>query len=112
VTSGTRLLATTRLEAIGLMLPRALVTAEQVGLGKPHPEGYVKAAMLLGVPPRDCLVIEDAPAASSRAIGVTNTFSAAELAEADMVVPELSHLQLTVTETGPLSPPLLTLVVS
>ena len=119
VTSGSRMLATTRLQAVGLPVPQAFVTAEQVFLGKPHPEGYLKAARLLGLEPQDCLVIEDAPAgiqaahaAGSRVIGVTTNFSVADLEEADFVVPELSRLRLAFTENGATSAPLLTLIMS
>lgn len=38
---------------------RAVVTGDQVTRGKPHPEPYLTAAERLGVPPADCLVIED-----------------------------------------------------
>ena len=119
VTSGTPMLATTRLQAVGLPVPQAFVTAEQVSLGKPHPEGYLKAAALLGQEPQDCLVIEDAPAgiqaahaAGSRAIGVTTTFPLADLGEADFVVPDLSSLHLTFKEKGTSSTILLTLSIS
>ena len=37
----------------------AIVTAEDVTLGKPHPEAFLKAAELLGVKPDECLVMED-----------------------------------------------------
>lgn len=119
VTSGSHMLATTRLQAVGLPVPQTFVTAEQVCLGKPHPEGYLKAATLLGLEPQDCLVIEDAPAgiqaahaAGSRVIGVTTTFSVAALNEADFVVPVLSSLHLAFTENNPASTPLLTLIIS
>jgi HAD superfamily hydrolase (TIGR01509 family) len=36
-----------------------VVTGEQVANGKPHPEPYLTAAAALGVPPEDCLAIED-----------------------------------------------------
>jgi HAD superfamily hydrolase (TIGR01509 family) len=39
-----------------------LVSAESVTLGKPNPEPYEKAAILLGVPPHECLVYEDSVA--------------------------------------------------
>src|SRR3954454_17725204 len=38
---------------------RVVVTGEQVGRGKPHPEPYLTAAAALGVPPGDCVAIED-----------------------------------------------------
>lgn len=39
----------------------AVVTGEGVLNGKPHPEPYLKAASLLGVPIERCLAIEDSP---------------------------------------------------
>jgi sugar-phosphatase len=117
VTSGTLRLATTRLQAVGLPLPHTFVTAEQIRQGKPHPEGYLKAAGLLRLEPHDCLVIEDAPAgvlaahaAGSRVIGVTTTFSAAELDEADFVVPSLAGLRLACTANDTTTAPLLTIM--
>ncbi len=62
VTSGTRPLAVARLEAAGIAVPEVLVTAEQVERGKPDPEGYRRAAALLGVEPAHSVVLEDAPA--------------------------------------------------
>jgi HAD superfamily hydrolase (TIGR01509 family) len=37
-----------------------LVCAEDYVQGKPHPEGFLKAAQLLGAAPADCLAFEDA----------------------------------------------------
>jgi HAD superfamily hydrolase (TIGR01509 family) len=50
----------------------AVVTGDAVGHGKPHPEPYLKAAVLLGVDARYCVAIEDSPAgvASAVAAGV------------------------------------------
>jgi HAD superfamily hydrolase (TIGR01509 family) len=36
-----------------------LITSESVERGKPHPEPYLKAAAALGIPPEDCLALED-----------------------------------------------------
>jgi HAD superfamily hydrolase (TIGR01509 family) len=36
------------------------VAAEDTARGKPHPDGYLLAAERFGVPPAECLVIEDA----------------------------------------------------
>jgi sugar-phosphatase len=71
VTSATRDLAQVRLRAAGLPLPRVLVTAEDVQRGKPDPQGFLKAATLLGVAIGDCLVFEDSPAgvAAAKAAG-------------------------------------------
>ena len=38
---------------------RVVVTGDQVQNGKPHPEPYLTAAAALGVPPEDCVAIED-----------------------------------------------------
>jgi sugar-phosphatase len=99
VTSAISPLVRRRLAAAGLPSPEVLVTAESVTAGKPHPEGYGLAARQLGVAPRDCVVVEDAPAgvragraAGCRVVAVTTTHDAAELAEADAIVPSLHEV--------------------
>ncbi|KRE77253.1 HAD-IA family hydrolase [Arthrobacter sp. Soil762] len=62
VTSADRTLADIRMDAAGLAMPATAVTADLVTRGKPHPEGYLMAAGLLGVKPDDAVVFEDAPA--------------------------------------------------
>src|SRR5215472_16701056 len=62
VTSGSRLLAQSRLRHCGLPVPDVLVTSDDVTNGKPDPEPYLKGAEGLGFRPQECLVIEDAPA--------------------------------------------------
>jgi len=61
-TSCTRALAEVRLRAAGLPIPKAMITASDVEIGKPDPEPYLKAAAKLGFPAADCIVVEDAPA--------------------------------------------------
>ncbi|MBI2866186.1 MAG: HAD family phosphatase, partial [Chloroflexi bacterium] len=75
---------------------RATVAGEDVTQGKPHPEGFLKAAHLLEVAPHACLVIEDAPAgiqaalaAGMRCLAVATTHSPERLSEADGVVDTL-----------------------
>ncbi|WP_251023083.1 HAD family phosphatase [Streptomyces sp. ISL-10] len=61
-------LAGTGLDAhIGL-----IVSAEEVGRGKPEPDVFLEAARRLGAAPADCVVLEDAPpgAAAARAAGM------------------------------------------
>ena len=58
VTSADRRLAATRLRRVGVS-PPVLVTVEDVSAGKPDPEGYLRAAAILGVPPEQCVVVED-----------------------------------------------------
>jgi sugar-phosphatase len=100
VTSGHRALATRRLQAVGLPVPRVLVTGDGVVHGKPHPEGFVRAAERLGVAPSACVVVEDAPAgvaagraAGARVVAVTTTHPAEALRDADLVVPDLQGLE-------------------
>jgi len=49
-----------RMVAAGLPLPVVLVSADEIEHGKPHPDGYLRAAELLGVLPQACVVFEDA----------------------------------------------------
>jgi len=60
VTSAPRELAVRRMVAAGLPAPALLVPADEIEHGKPHPDGYLRAADLLGVKPADCVVFEDA----------------------------------------------------
>lgn len=62
VTSASQELAVLRMTAAGLAMPTATVFAADVTRGKPDPEGYLRAAALLGVDPADAVVFEDAPA--------------------------------------------------
>jgi beta-phosphoglucomutase len=40
---------------------KAIVSADDVVISKPHPETFLKAAAALGAKPEDCIVFEDAP---------------------------------------------------
>jgi sugar-phosphatase len=68
-TSGPRAAAVARLSRAGLPVPNAMVCAEDVIHGKPHPEVYQRAAAALGLPPSNCVVIEDSPAGIEAARG-------------------------------------------
>ncbi|MGW7684616.1 HAD-IA family hydrolase [Kribbella sp. NPDC054772] len=57
-TSAPAQLAKVRLTAAGIA-PEILVTVDDVRRGKPDPEGYLRAAELVGVPAAACLVVED-----------------------------------------------------
>jgi mannitol-1-/sugar-/sorbitol-6-phosphatase len=107
VTSGPRSLMAARLVAAGLPAPSLLIGAEDVAHGKPNPESYVKAAAALGFPAQECLVVEDAPAgvgagraAGAQVLAVTTTHHATELADADVVVGDLSCVDLEITDAG------------
>jgi sugar-phosphatase len=101
VTSGPRALATGRLQKASLPIPHVMITAESVAKGKPEPDAYLLAASRLGVPPGECVVLEDAPAgvlagqaAGMAVIGVATTHEAGELAAADAVVHGLAAIEV------------------
>lgn len=73
-----------------------LVSGQDVGRGKPDPEGFLLAAKKLGVQPRCCVIIEDAidgvraaKAAGMKCIAVANTHPRETLAAADLTVESL-----------------------
>jgi len=99
VTSCTAPLARARLDHTGIA-PPVLVTASDVTRGKPDPEPYLLGAQRLGVAPETCLVVEDAPtgltaarAAGMRTAAVLTTHSPADLADADLLTPNLTGLR-------------------
>ena len=78
------------IQAIGVdeSIFSALVTGSDVERKKPFPDIYLKGAELIGMDPKDCLVVEDAVsgikaahAAGMDAVGVPTTFSKEELME-------------------------------
>lgn len=86
VTSAPRALAEARILAAGLPLPPVLVPADEISKGKPDPEGFLKAARELNVPPARCLVFEDTPPgveaglnANMQVIGLLTTVAADRL---------------------------------
>ena len=102
VTSGSRPLATARLQSRGLPVPPTMVTADDVVNGKPHPEPYMTGAHLLGLPADECIVVEDSPAgiaaaaaAGMRSIGVASTHASGELGEATVIARRLRDIQVT-----------------
>jgi sugar-phosphatase len=103
VTSATRALAEARMRYVHLPLPKDAITAELVERGKPDPEPYLKGAALLGFSPSECLVIEDtaagiksAKAAGMQAIGLSTTYPAHELREADVVLRSCADIRVEV----------------
>jgi beta-phosphoglucomutase len=79
----------------------AIVTAEDVTQGKPHPAPYLAGAARLGVSAEQCMIVDDAPtgiragkAAGGRCLGLTTSVSAAELAAvgADWIAADFTRL--------------------
>jgi len=91
VTSADVRLAKARLGAACIVAP-LLVTVEDVRVGKPDPEGYRRAAELLGVAPEKCLVVEDAAVgvAAGRAAGAQ--VAALKGVEGDLALADLGAL--------------------
>ena len=88
-TSCTRALAEVRLRAAGLPIPKTMITASDVKIGKPDPEPYLKAAAKLGFAASDCVVVEDAAsgvragkAAGARVIAFLTTMIRRDLEDA------------------------------
>jgi beta-phosphoglucomutase len=92
------------MDALGIApLFEALVSADEVGVGKPDPAVFLAAARRVGVPSERCVVVEDAPAgllgarrAGMRCVGVLSAHHK-ELA-ADVVVDSLESLPATAFE--------------
>ena len=87
---------------------KAIVAAEDTAAGKPAPDPYLRAVALLSesvgdaVLAGDCVAIEDsrwgiasARAAGLRAVGVTSSYDADELSEADLIIGSLADLDIT-----------------
>ncbi len=77
-----------------------VVAADEVARTKPDPEGYLRAFEAVGVPPREGVVVENAvlgvragKAAGATVVAVTTTLDAAELHEADVVLPDLAAVR-------------------
>jgi len=101
VTSGSRDIATSRLNHTGLPIPRVLITADDVTQGKPHPEPYLVAAYRLGLEAEKCVVFEDSPAgleaahaAGMQAVALATTHRVSELGRACVIAERLRDIQI------------------
>lgn len=107
VTSSFARVVAARLAAAGLNGPQHLVSAESVVQGKPHPEPFLAAARLMGVPATRCVAFEDtlpgirsARAAGCFVVAVAGLGTAAELAEADLVLASLTQVEASTGSHG------------
>ncbi len=78
---------------------RFVVASGDTPASKPAPDPYAKAAALHGVPPSQCLAIEDsrwgiasAKTAGLWCVGITNTYPVSELLDADAIITSLDEL--------------------
>jgi len=74
VTSGSSLLASSRLKKVGLPIPDVLVSADEVERGKPDPQGYLLAAKMRAVPAQECVAFEDSSIGLSAALAADMRF--------------------------------------
>jgi beta-phosphoglucomutase len=79
----------------------AVVSAEDVVKGKPAPDVFLKAASLLGVPPKSCIVFEDAlfgieaaQRAGMKVVAVATTNPLDILGHADRAVESLEEISV------------------
>ena len=77
---------------------RFIVASGETAAGKPAPDPYLRAAALHGLPPGQCVAIEDsrwgiesARAAGMKCIGITHSYPASELSEAHAIVRHLDE---------------------
>ena len=91
VTSADLQLAQARLGAAGIKAP-VLVTMDDLTAGKPDPAGYLLGASLLGVPPAQCLVVEDAEAGLQAARAAGSPTAALRGLTGDISLPDLHEL--------------------
>lgn len=92
VTNTIRELTVVALKTIGAERFTATVCGDEVAAAKPAPDPYRRAAELLGVDPRDCVVVEDSPtgARAGHDAGCATIVVGAEAA-ADGLIPRLSR---------------------
>lgn len=72
---------------------KTVVNSSHIKKGKPDPEIYIKTASILGVPPANCLVFEDAVVginsaldAGMKVIAIATTHPKEELSGADLII--------------------------
>jgi beta-phosphoglucomutase len=78
---------------------RFIVASGETPTGKPAPDPYLRAAALHGLPASECVAIEDsrwgivsAQSAGMACVGITHSYPARELAEAETIVSRLDEI--------------------
>jgi len=79
------------------------VTGSEISRKKPDPELFLVAASRMGILPANCVVFEDAPsgvqaakAAGAKCIAVTNSTTAENLSQADLICVSLEQINLAI----------------
>jgi HAD superfamily hydrolase (TIGR01509 family) len=77
-----------------------ILDESHVNRGKPDPEIYILTARAVGIPPQQCIVIEDSlsgvkagKSAGCKVIGITTTHTREELSETDLVIDNFHDLR-------------------
>jgi len=77
----------------------SVITGDLVKNGKPHPEPYLKSARTLGIKPKECIVVENAPLGINSAkragmfcVALTTSLPKDYLKKADIVVDRLEEI--------------------
>jgi beta-phosphoglucomutase len=77
----------------------AIVHGDMVTRGKPAPDTFLAAARLLGVPPAQCVVVEDAvpgvqagKAAGMSVVAITTTRARQDLSQADLIIDRFTEV--------------------
>lgn len=95
-----------KLEAICKYVPLkdyfpVIVTADDVARGKPHPDLFLRAASMLRIDPKKCIVVEDAHngitaahASGMKVIAITTTHPKNELQNADKIIDSFDELTI------------------
>jgi beta-phosphoglucomutase-like phosphatase (HAD superfamily) len=100
VTASSRVLVNAAIASIGFERFVATISSDDVKESKPSPEGYLKAAELIGVKISECLILEDSYVGVSAAIAsgaaVIGISLSGELPKSSKlhVVPSLSNIGL------------------
>lgn len=95
------------LEAIGLKDHfKAIISADDVNQGKPHPQVFLIGSEKIGIPPEYCVVFEDAHvgieaalAGGMKVVGVATTHPKEALTDAHIVVERLDELSVNLLES-------------
>jgi sugar-phosphatase len=101
VTSGTHRMATLRLATTGFPRPEVFVTVELTPRGKPNPDPFLRAAELLRVQPKYCVVFEDSnpgvlagKAAGMRVIALETTTTREHISGADAILKDFTEVEI------------------
>lgn len=104
-TSGTHPLASGRLKASGVPIPKHFVTAGMYKNSKPFPDPFLMAADFLGFEPKDCVVFEDSPAgiegaktAGSTVIGINLVAAAKKVSKPDFIINDMTEISVTYSD--------------